>query len=251
MAEQKGIFPLQGTIGNINFYKSGDGYHARGKGGPSALQIATNPNFQRTRENAAEFGTAARASKLLRTAFRTLLPSTPDERMVSRLNGKMVNVLQTDVQHARGMRKVNDGNAGLLEGFEFNDAGKMSITFCAQYISDINRATGELKITIPPFIPHNLVNAPQGATHFKLIAGGAEVDFENKSHSADLDCSVDLPWNSVPTAEIVLSNFVTANSSLPLFLVLGIEFYQEVNEWMYPLKSGAHNALTIVKVSVE
>ena len=32
MAEQKGIIPLQGTIGNITFLKSADGYRARAKG---------------------------------------------------------------------------------------------------------------------------------------------------------------------------------------------------------------------------
>jgi len=29
---------------------------------------------------------------------------------------------------------------------------------------------------------------------------------------------------------------------------LGIEFYQEVNGQMYPLKNGSYNALSIVKV---
>jgi hypothetical protein len=32
------------------------------------------------------------------------------------------------------------------------------------------------------------------------------------------------------------------------FLALGIEFYQEVNGQMYPLKNGAFNALSLVKV---
>jgi len=31
MAQQKGILPLKGTIGNITFYKSKDGYLAREK----------------------------------------------------------------------------------------------------------------------------------------------------------------------------------------------------------------------------
>jgi hypothetical protein len=40
------------------------------------------------------------------------------------------------------------------------------------------------------------------------------------------------------------------NSAFPLFLVLGIEFYQEVNGEEHPLKNGSSNALSIVKVSV-
>ena len=48
---------------------------------------------------------------------------------------------------------------------------------------------------------------------------------------------------------INLNNNVTANSTHPLFLVLGVEFYQDVNGVKYPLKNGAYNALSIVKVS--
>jgi hypothetical protein len=249
MAEQKGIIPLQGTIGNINFFKSGDGYHARAKGGVSGKRIATDPKFQRTRENGAEFGAAGKAGKVLRTAFRLLLQSTADKRMVSRLTREMIRVLQADAKNERGMRKVIDGEAALLEGFEFNDQGKLSATFFAPYASDINRLTGELKVSIPAFVPHSLVTAPAGSTHFKLISGGAEVDFENKSYTVDLHSSPELPWNNVATAEYVFSNMVPANSKHPLFLVLGVEFYQQVNVSMYPLKNGSFNALAIIKVS--
>lgn len=58
MARQKGIIKLDGTIGDITFYKSQDGYLAREKGGVSADRIANDPNFQRTRENGQEFGRA-------------------------------------------------------------------------------------------------------------------------------------------------------------------------------------------------
>jgi hypothetical protein len=54
--------------------------------------------------------------------------------------------------------------------------------------------------------------------------------------------------NNTATAAITLTNTVTANSLSPLFLVLGIEFYQEVNGTMYLLKNGVYNPLAIVKV---
>jgi len=39
MAKQKGIIKLEGTIGDIAFYKSQDGHLARAKGGVSADRI--------------------------------------------------------------------------------------------------------------------------------------------------------------------------------------------------------------------
>src|SRR6185436_17251988 len=121
--------------------------------------------------------------------------------------------------------------------------------FTAPYTSNVNPLSGELKITIPPFVPQTLVTAPAGATHFKLVSAGAEVDFENRSSTVDLHATPELPWNNVPTEEYVFNHIVPANSSHPLFLLLGIEFYQEVNGSMYLLKNGSFNALSIIKVS--
>jgi len=83
----------------------------------------------------------------------------------------------------------------------------------------------------------------------KIVSAGAEVDFENETFVIDTQATAVLPWDSAATAVITLVNTVTANSTHPLFLALGIEFYQEVNGQMYPLKNGAFNPLSLVKVS--
>jgi hypothetical protein len=249
MARQKGIIKLDGTIGDITFYKSKDGYLAREKGGVPADRIANDPAFQRTRENGAEFGRAGKAGKILRTAIRGMLQNASDSKMVSRLTSEMVKVIQEDVTNTRGQRNVIDGEAELLEGFEFNINGKLGTTLYAPYTATINRVTGDLAVNIPAFVPLNMIAAPGGATHFKIVSAGAEVDFENETFVVDTSASAVLPWDTTATAVLSLSNSVTANSTAPLFVVLGVEFYQEVNSQMYPLKNGAFNALAIVKVS--
>ncbi len=249
MAKQKGIIKLDGTIGGITFYKSQDGYLAREKGGVSGERIATDPNFQRTRENGEEFGRAGKAGKLLRTAIRAMLQNSADSRMVSRLTQKMVEVIQADATNPRGQRNVIDGEAELLEGFEFNISGKLGTTLYAPYTTTIDRVAGTLAVSIPSFVPLNMLAAPGGATHFKLVSAGAEIDFENETFVMDSQASAILPWDATATAVVNLSNAVTANSTKPLFLALGIEFYQEVNAQMYPLKNGAYNPLALVEVS--
>lgn len=248
MAKQKGILKLEGTIGNITFYKSQDGYLAREKGGVDANRIATDPNFQRTRENGNEFGSAGKAGKILRDSLRVLLQNASDNRMVSRLTKKMVEVIQADATSVRGQRNVIDGEAELLEGFEFNIDAKLSNTLYAPYVPTIDRVAGTLKVAIASFIPANMVSAPGGTTHFKIVSSGVEIDFENETFVMDSKASAVTAWDGAATAVINLNNAVTANSTHPLFLVLGIEFYQDVNGVKYPLKNGAFNALSIVKV---
>ena len=129
MAKQSGILRLEGTIGNITFYKSQDGFLAREKGGVDGERIASDPKFQRTRENGSEFGAAGKAGKVLRNSLRVILQNSSDNRMVSRLTQKMVEVLQADTTSVRGQRNVIDGEAELLEGFEFNINAKLSNIF--------------------------------------------------------------------------------------------------------------------------
>jgi hypothetical protein len=248
MAKQQGIIKLEGTIGDITFYKSQDGFLAKGKGGIPADRIASDPAFVRTRENGSEFGRAGKAGKTLRIALRAMLQNSADSRMVSRLTKEMVKVIHEDITNPRGLRNVIDGEAELLEGFDFNRNGKLGTTLYAPFTAAIDRVTGVITADLPAFVPLNMIAAPGGTTHYKIVSAGAEVDFENESFVMDNQSTAILPWDSVATAPINLANAVNANSTHPLFLALGIEFYQEVNGQQYPLKNGAFNALALVKV---
>ncbi len=250
MARQTGIIKIKGTIGGMTFYKtSADGHLVREKGGIEKSRIMSDPAFQRTRENGSEFGRAGKAGKILRTAIRPLLLNSADTRMVSRLTQKMVKVIQADQVNDRGLRNVIDGEAELLTGFEFNLRGKLGSSLYAPFNATIDRPGGGIKISIPPFVPANMLAAPTGTTHYKVISAGVEVDFENETYVVANDESAILPWDSTMSAAIDHLNAVTPASVNPLFAVLGIEFFQEVNGSMYPLKNGAFNPLSIALVN--
>ena len=248
MAKQNGIIKLKGTIGDITFYKTKDGHLAREKGGVDANRIANDPAFQRTRENGSEFGRAGKAGKMLRVALRQVLINSADGRMVSRLTQAMTKVIQADATNRRGLRNVIDGEAELLTGFEFNIGGKLGTTLFAPFEATIDRVSGNIGLTLAPFVPTTMIAAPAGTTHFKIISAGAAIDFEAEKFEVTTSETAVLPWDSTLTAPINQDNSVSANSTNPLFLALGVEFYQEVNGQMYPLKNGAHNPLSLVQV---
>ena len=118
----------------------------------------------------------------------------------------------------------------------------------APFVGAIDRVTGEITVDLASFVPANMIAAPSGTTHFKIISGGAEVDFEAETFVVATSETAILPWDATATAVINQVNAVTPASTKPLFLALGIEFYQEVNGQMYPLKNGAFNPLAIAKV---
>ncbi len=249
MAQQKGILKIKGTMNDMTFYKTADGYLVKEKSEVSKEKIATDPAFQRTRENNSEFGRAGKASKVLRQSIRTMLQNAKDARVTSRLTKEMMRVVKADATSARGLRNVIDGETELLTGFEFNINSTLASTVFAPYTREINRVTGELKITIPAFDAAAQIAAPAGATHYLLSSAGVDIDFEAESFATEYFDTLHLPWNSIPTAPIAIVHTLPANSTHPLFLFLGVQFFQEVNGTQYPLRNGAFNALSIVLVS--
>jgi hypothetical protein len=80
-----------------------------------------------------------------------------------------------------------------------------------------------------------------------LVSAGAGIDFENGTYVMTDSGGPVLPIDSNPSPAIMLSNIIPSANPHPLMLVLGIEFYQEVNGGMYSLRNGAYNCLTVVK----
>jgi len=249
MPRQIGILKIQGTLDDITFYESEDGHMVKTKSAIAADRIANDPAFQRTRENGEEFGKAGRSGRLIRSSLRALLQNASDSKLPSRLLQALMLVIQADLTSTRGQRNVIDGEAELLTGFDFNINGKLKTSMYADYTGIIDRVTGKLTVNVPAFVPLNMIAAPVGATHFKLVSAGVEIDFENETYVVDTKETAIVPWDRTPTAVINMVNQVTAASTHPLFLALGIAYYQEVNGVQYELKSGIFNALAFIKIS--
>jgi hypothetical protein len=249
MAKQANIFTMQGTIGGVTFYKSKNGYLARGKGGIDAKRIANDPSYARTRENMLEFGRGCKAGKALRLAFQEAMHGTADKGIVSRLSKKMIEVIKADATSERGQRNVIDGEALLLENFEFNVTSPLSTAVKVPYVTTIDRVTGVLKVEVPAFTPRSGIVAPPGTTHIKLVCSGAAIDFENNVFESYTVSTPEMAYGNQLEAAFSLSNTVVANSTHPLFVALGVTFYQLVGGNFYVLNSGAFNALALVKVA--
>ncbi len=248
MAKQRGVIKIEGTLGDVTFLKTEDGYIVKNKTTVNKNRISSDPAFQRTRENMAEFGAAGKASKLLRNAVRPVMQFAKDSRVTSRLTGTMSKVIKADATGMRGQRIVKPENLGLLQGFNFNINSIFESVLHAQVVAGINRPAGSLSVTVSSFVPHSAVVPPQGATHFKLISAGAEVNFESETFTTAATESPILAIGNTATSDIILENLITPGSTDPLFLLLGIQFYQQVNGVDYPLKNGAYNALSLISI---
>jgi hypothetical protein len=248
MGRQSGYIRAEGRNGKITSSGSKESYRLRRKGSIPADRIANDDEFKRTRENAAEFTRAGQAGKLLRQCLHQLVKHASDINMVARLTGVMMKVITADKISGRGFRNVTDGKVELLKGFDFNIHSRLTSTIRASFSAAIYRSSGKAKVDFSVFAPATLITSPNGATHFQFNAVGAAIDFEKQIFKIDSKSSrVISLLENLTTLQLVCQ--LPANSSDPLFLVLGIEFFQEVNAILYPLQNAAANSLAIVQVS--
>ena len=249
MAKQKSIYTMKGTLDGVTFYKTKDGHLAKIKSSIDKKKIATDPKFARTRENGAEFGAAGKFGKILRDALREVLINGKDNRVVSRLSTTMLAIAKTDLTNTRGNRIASKGALELLKNFDFNINSKLSSTFHAPFTTTIDRVAGTLKLDIGAFVPRDYISVPQGATHFKIISASSEIDFLKEISSTNLQGTLYMPIDNNATAVISQIHNVTPNSTSPLFLLMGIHFFQSVNGQFYALRNGAFNPLSIVDMN--
>jgi len=235
MARQKGPLKYVGTLGDIRHFKikGNQGYFAGLTGGPTADQIATDPAFQRTRENMNEFVTAIM---------------------------KKINL--EDGSESRGKRAVLISSVPqYLSGFEFNRFTSFDGTFSAPYTITAGANRDESTLDVPAFNPLNYLNIPSGATHFRIINGISVIsDFEYNAATKVYEPK-DAALNELKAVEysnyLPVDQAITTTTSLVATLpgtptmttdvmvvnVVGIEFYQQVNSDYYVFAQG--NAMKI------
>ncbi len=267
MAKQVGLVKYNGTMGGVRHFKikglTGD--YAGMIGGPSGDQILSAPEFERTRENMNEFGGCATAGKSIRVGLSQVIKQMSDPQMTGRLTGVLKKINLEDQTEARGYRAILiSQERQYLTCFAFDKNVSLEGVFTAPYTLSNTAQRDSATLTVPAFNPLNLINAPAGATHFRLIVALACVsdfayndqtgtyepidavnnELSNVAYSGYLDLSTDIATSTVVTATLPGSPTISADASV-LFCI-GIEFFQQVGPNYYLFNSG--NALKVANI---
>ena len=232
MAIQSGIIKIEGTIGGLTFYKVGNQYFVKGKSSLTRERVLNDEGFERTRENAGEFGCAAKAGKLVRLALRRYLDGIVDKGLMQRLLKGFLGVVKLDGVSERGQRNVDLGllNGGLV-GFEFNRDFEVGKLVCPH-----SAIGGELLVVDGVLeLDFDLGEKVVSATHvgFQLLRLCAVYD-ENRCEVVVCD-EVFMGRNEVGGVRLEVGNVGEFGDVMWL---LRMRCYQEVNGVKYGLCEG-------------
>lgn len=264
MARQSGPLKYKGTLGDIRHFKIKGltGHFAGLIGGPTGEQVKTAPEFERTRENMNEFGGCAAAGKSVRVGLAQLMKQMSDPQLTGRLTSIMKKINLEDLTEARGYRAILiSTQSQYLNGLNFNRNISFDSVFYAPFSMSNTTARDSADFSIPAFNPLSFVNAPAGATHFRLINAISVIsdfafnptskiyepidaslnELSNVAYSGYLDLSTPITTTTTITATLPGSPSMTADVSV--LSCIGIEFYQQVGSDYYLFNSG--NSLKI------
>jgi hypothetical protein len=262
MAKQKGIIRIKGSIGGITFYQRNGENLSREQNGPDKNKMKNDPNFARTRENNQEFGGSATIGKALRMGLVQEFDEMADVSTTGRITKLMKQIISRDMTGVRGQR----GFAPVLfksmfVNFQFSERNPFDSIFLAPFTAVPNAGRTEVTITVPPFNSGNMVHAPSGATHFRiinLISTLSQFNFNiltkkydptdgpNNSKNA-FNASAYIQVGSTVAAPTTIVSTITPPPTLLATTVLisciGVEFYQQIGTQYYLLSS--NNAMKI------
>lgn len=263
MSKQKGIIKLVGNIGGMSFYTSNGEYLARTAGGPTKERIATGANFVRTRENNAEFGGSAKVGKAFRTALSSVIQTMGGSTLTASLT-RLFKSINAKASGTRGQRPIAlTANKAQAKGLELNNKISFTSVFNAPYTVTTDADRVEVVFTIPSFIPINFINAPAGATGFRIAAAvgwlsdysfddstlNYEPDVPDQNSLGITEYSAIQPINNTGTTITLTATApggLVPEAGVSVIACLGIEFYQKVDNVDYLLAQG--NAMRIVEV---
>ena len=247
MARQVGTLKFTGSIGELNFYyTANNGWIVRKKSSLDAHRVKTDPAFERSRENSANFANTSSAARCLRHTFRKLYLTLSDSKLCPRSCSLMHQVKKHDSQSPRGKASTEiallDPKAqALLRGFSFNDGPSVSDLLLKAFDVDLASAV----LSIQGLNPGQDLLAPASATHVGFSSAYARINFreqEKSSFSEELLLALDgnitdlvLTTPPVPELEGGIS-----------ILVLKIVFYQEINNSLNLLNDKNHCAIEII-----
>ena len=244
MARVKSILQLNGRVGDTIFRRTGGQTIAGMAGGPTKNQILTAPEFHLTRLNMSEFGGAAMYAKIFYdTSEEIIFQCSRNKSSMRKFIASLRKTMSTNVNmKTLGARTPYISKE--QEGFNINSKNTLGSVFSAP-ISEMEKSIGRDSVTLTfEEITPSMLNAPNGATHFKLFVGLtalAPMYFNESTKKYELtgqkihkvNTSGYLKVDEVEEDVTVITLFSGSpviESDTSLIVVLGISYYKKVGD---------------------
>lgn len=220
MAIQTGVVKIRGSLGDVTFFRTADGFKAKMKGGPTKQQFKQSRRFARSRESATEFGRAGKGVRLLKEGIGPYLLTCADTRFYGRLTAALLKVVTSDSVNKRGKRKLLPENMHLLSGF------RMKKEMPSRLLQHTKTVKGGIQtdVVLTPVSTREVNKS--GATHVRLFLCVSSLDLKKMNN---VTTAIQSKVFSVKQNLIQESFVYSGAKDDVLVLFAGVEYLQFVN----------------------
>jgi hypothetical protein len=200
MATQAGYV---GRIGNVIHYRMGNNYYSR-------VAPRKYKQTKATKARASEFGMASTIGRIIRQNLDSVIFDSTDSKMQTSLVREIFEWLQFV-----GNQSTSSTTQPQLEGFNFSAGSPQLSSRWKAKIELSNAVTGQLKITIPSFVPKTSFIAPGRTTNIVCKIASVVIDVKNKIEiaSATNEISYSMDKNKVDS-QVIIQNLPMPKGSL-------------------------------------
>lgn len=234
-----GPFRFVGRVGGLVFTETPEGIKVAEPGGASKKRILNDPEFERTRENFAEFSGASTLAKIMYTPLKKY-KDLFKPRAWNDILSEFVKVIQEDVDHNRGLREADTlKNGDIINNFDF---GWQPLGGLLRFRENIVISEDRTQISwIIPEYPSYRINIPEKrATSCKFIMTVSIVPklVQNSDKKYAETTPIELPdfyftesfimpvSPSIPSMELVIELNKAPYESEALVICIGMAFFE-------------------------
>jgi len=250
MAKYESIVTIRGTIDDLTFRNTAEGKIVGRKTGPTREKVLTHENFKRTRINASQFRQVIKDATLLRRALGSMLDGVRCTTLNGHVNGLLYRASEADKVNDYGSRCAAAGDIGVLTGFDLNPKFSLDTVLGVQPAHSMDVTRGRIKVEIASFIAYKRRGYSKEATHFRMISGGALLNFSNNSYSKNIRMGELLPLGRKTPGAICLEHQLNGKPGDVMVQVMGIQLYKLVNGEEVLVKGGAVRILKAARIPV-
>lgn len=237
------------ALENVTFVRTPKGFQLKKERYFSNKEkMLINPTYAKSLHHCIEFTRVIKSCVTLRRAVNHLMTNAKNNKTSTVGVKRLFEILKTDNINLIPHRNIHHGDTTLLRNLDLNFYSTLSSIFYAELSTRIEREGGYLILNIPSFRPDIMLKKVSGATHFKILSAGCEIDFLNHQSITDYKETPELLLNEIPTDSVCHIHSISPGSLLPLFIIIGVRYYQLVNGIFYPLMSKVINPITIIAV---
>ena len=248
MAKVKGIIPVVGTIGGINFYyRKGELIARKAGGGFNREAIKKSPTMKKVRQQNTEFAHCSAVNKAFKQALKPILHGYNDGSLHSRLMSMFLKIKTLDAVNERGNRSITQGiktplGKKMLADFDFTP--KRVNLLPAHTSFDWNTS----RFTVNGF-DINRVKFPNNASFIEVQLQLISFDFKELVYSQSELASIEL-WKDFTKSEFSLTSHFLENKGDFTFVIVRTSFFQDINGSRFLLSGESNIGIRIISIKI-